>query len=213
MKKTKRQLYNEEVLKIIKMPGDLAEKHGTYMKFLETQTILKRPERARDAGTKLFKFEAAARLKEYIQRPAEQVPLYQWEYLDNAYEIVRALIDEWNYRYRLTPWLKSADRYFGIWESDLKIAYARIHPELVEADELLRMLARYWAQGMPTDSLEKRFCELVHNDMKVVINLPVVHDAIYLLASNQNLGGEIAKEAERRIERIFKAFGRKESYR
>ena len=205
MGKTKRQLYNEEVLKIIKGPGTLVEKYAKYMKFLKTQTILKRPERTRDAEEKLFKFEAAARLREYTQRPAEQVPVYQWEYLDSAYEIVRALIDEWNYTYKLNPWLKSADRYFDIWESDLKIAYARIHPELVEADELLRMLSRYWAQGMPTESLEKRFCELVHNDMKVVANLPVVHDALYLLASQQNMGGEIAKEAEKRIKNIIKA--------
>lgn len=204
MKKTKRQLYNEEALKIIKGQRTLPEKHAAYMKFLETQTILKRPERSKDAGTKLFKFEAAARIREYIQRPAEQVPVYQWAYLDRAYEIVRALINEWNYTYKLTPWLASTDRYFGIWESDLKIAYARIHPEMVEADELLRMIARYWAQGMPTESLEKRFCELVHNDMKVVVNLPVVHDKLYLLASQQNMGGEIAKEAERRIKSIIK---------
>lgn len=205
MKKTKRELYNEEALKIIGAQGTLPGKHAAYMKFLKTQTILKRPERAKDAGTKLFKFEAAARLREYIRRPAGQVPIYQWEYLDRAYEIVRALIDEWNYTYKLNPWLKSADRYFGIWERDLKIAYARIHPELVEADELLRMLSRYWAQGMPTENLEKRFCELVHNDMKVVANLPVVHDKLYLLASQQNMGGEIAKEAEKRIKNIIKA--------
>lgn len=205
MRKTKRQLYNEEVLKIIKRPGTLEEKHARYMEFLKTQTILKRPERTRDAGEKLFKFEAAARLREYIQRPAEQAPVYQWEYLDSAYEIVRALIDEWNYTYKLNPWLKSADRYFGIWERDLKIAYARIHPELVEADELLRMLSRYWAQGMPTESLEKRFCELVHNNMKVVANLPVVHDELYMLASQQNMGVEIAKEAEKRIKNVIKA--------
>lgn len=176
MKKTRRELYKEAVNKLVHRHDDLLSKYKAYMDFLETQTILKKPEKKRNAGLALFYAELEKRIVAFGELPANQTPPYQKEYLEKGWDILWTLRDEWNYKYKLKPHISEEIGWSYI--DTLKKRYATLHPELAEADEILRLLARLWAKGIDSEPMKKRFKELVHDDMSVVWHLPVITDLI-----------------------------------
>lgn len=177
-KKTKTAQLEDKVRNIAQSQKTLVEKYKDYKQLQASQTLLKRPPKSFKNGKWLFSALCDNVVDEYLAAPADTKPKFRGAYirqLDRELQLFRdrcnTVFDTHIYEYEV---YKFTDNYRR--ERIIK-RYNELHPDLAEADALLRSLTILRKTGIRNEALEKRFDEVTNGgDAMIIANLPFMEE-------------------------------------
>lgn len=177
-KKTKTAQLEDKVRNIAQSKKTLVEKYNAYLQLKDSQTLLKRPPKDFKRGKWLFRALCENVVDRYLAASADAKPKFQGEYirqLDRELQLFRerynTVFDTHIYEYEVYEFTSNYRR------ARIIKRYNELHPDLAEADALLRSLTILRKTGIRNDALEKRFDEVTNGgDAMIIANLPFMEE-------------------------------------
>lgn len=191
MKKKKSEQLEDIVRKIAQSQTSLTEKYELYRQLVATQKIMKRPPKKFKSGSWLLYALCDEVVNEYLAAPAISKPKFLGDYIRELDAELQRFRDKFN---------GVSDKHINEYElysftsvrhkRRIEKRYAELHPDLAEADALLRGLTYLRRAGIRNDVLEKRFDEVTNNcDAMIIANLPFMEE-IYERTGVEANGGQ-----------------------
>ena len=175
-KKTKNELFTEIAKGIMSKSGDIRENYAEYLKFLQTQTILKKLPKG--IKNKAWKYVIPRIYREYVA--VNPHPRYECEYLEGFANEVRRFVDYWNYHVNNAVHIFENETFspISIYQRKLKKKFRELNPRMAEADALFMCsMQLYKKAGLTNPAIDTRLAELTNNfDLEIMANLPSLAD-------------------------------------
>ena len=186
-KKTKKQLFYDELCRILWQNKSLDELWNEYVDFMDTQTIYKPAKKYK--GKFIYRDEATLPIHQmpYVIIARKKVSDY-YKLTDSApsfgayWEILKRIISEFKDEWcslNVPPKWNDGDFCLEEYKNAFKKRFFELNPKIAELEATFQSIRQLNKVGIKNDLLEQRFKELTNNyEAKIIISIPTIEEFI-----------------------------------